>query len=389
MKDTRIAVIGAGMAGLTTALSLQKNGFKPVVYESAPELGEVGAGLTISPNSTHGLEYVGLADELAKKANVTQTQAIMHYQTGEILATSERGDIPRQKYGANYYQIHRADLHEMLCNAAEKNDPECLVLGHAFVSYAERDDGIEMTFANGNTATCDVVIGADGVRSAVRGAMFGPEDPKFTGNVAYRGLVDKGNLPDELFTPSSGVAIAPRKAFTRYLVRDGSVINFVAFVRRDGWNEEGWSIPVTQEELMEEFGDWHPRISDLIKAAPKDKVFKWALYDRDPLDQWTKGRVTLTGDAAHPMLPFMGMGAAMGIEDGAVLGRAFGASSDIDEALTRYEAARKERANYVLVMSRKARERLQSDNPEQYDDSKYKNEESLGLFEYNPGTVPV
>ena len=140
---------------------------------------------------------------------------------------------------------------------------------------------------------------------------------------------------------------------------------------------------------MEEFGDWHPRISNLIKAAPKDKVFKWALYDRDPLDQWTKGRVTLTGDAAHPMLPFMGMGAAMGIEDGAVLGRAFGASSDIDEALTRYEAARKERANYVLLMSRKARERLQSDNPEQYDDSKHKNEESLGLFDYNPGTIPV
>ncbi|MGY8963294.1 MAG: FAD-dependent monooxygenase, partial [Rhodospirillales bacterium] len=347
MKDTRIAVIGAGMAGLTAALSLQKNGFKPIVYESAPELGEVGAGLTISPNSTHGLEYVGLADELAKKANVTQTQAIMHYKTGEILATSERGDIPRQKYGANYYQIHRADLHEMLCNTAEKNDPGCLVLGHAFKSYTERDDETEITFANGDTVTCDVVIGADGVRSVVRGAMFGPEDPKFTGNVAYRGLIDKGNLPDDLFTPSSGVAIAPRKAFTRYLVRDGSVINFVAFVRRDGWNEEGWSIPVTQEELMEEFGDWHPRISNLIKAAPKDKVFKWALYDRDPLDQWTKGRVTLTGDAAHPMLPFMGMGAAMGIEDGAVLGRAFGASSDIDEALTRYEAARKERANYV------------------------------------------
>lgn len=389
MKETRIAVIGAGMAGLTTALSLQKNGFKPVVYEQAPELGEVGAGLTLSPNSTHGLEYVGVGDELAKKANVPQTQAIMHYQTGEVLSTSERGDRPRQKYGANYYQIHRADLHDMLCNAAEKNDPGCLVLDHSFESYVERDDGIEITFANGNTTHCDVVIGADGVRSGVRAAMFGPEDPKFTGNVAYRGLVDKGTLPDELVTPESGVAIAPRKAFTRYLVRDGSVINFVAFVRRDGWNEEGWSIPVTQEELMEEFGDWHPRISDLIKAAPKDKVFKWALYDRDPLDQWTKGRVTLTGDAAHPMLPFMGMGAAMGIEDGVVIGRAFAAASDIDEALSRYEAARKERANFVLVMSRKARERLQSDHPEQFDESKFKNEESLGLFEYNPGTVSV
>ena len=389
MKDARIAIIGAGMAGLTAALSLQKNGFNPVVYETAPVLGEVGAGLTISPNSTHGLEYVGLADELLKRANIPQKQAIIHYQTGEILVETERGDIPKQKYGASYYQIHRADLHDMLSNAAREHDPGCIVLDHTFDSYRETDDGIEITFTNGNTATCDVLIGADGVRSVVRGAMFGPEDPDFTGNVAYRGLVNKGDLPDDVVTPASGVAIAPRKAFTRYLVRNGEMINFVAFVRRDGWNEEGWSIPVTKEELMEEFGDWHPRICTLIKAAPMDKVFKWALYGRDPLDQWTKGRVTLLGDAAHPMLPFMGMGAAMGIEDGVVLGRAFGASDNIDEALQRYEDSRKERANFVMVRSTAARERLQSDNPEQYDDSKHQNEESLGLFDYNPGTVPV
>lgn len=389
MQDLRIAVIGAGMAGLTAALSLQKNGFKPKVYELAPELGEVGAGLTLSPNSTLGLEYVGIGEELEKRANVPQAQAIMHYQTGEVLVETKRGDIPKQKYGANYYQIHRADLHEILVNATEANDPGSILVDHAFERYTETDDGIEITFANGNTATCDVLIGADGIRSGVRSAMFGPEDPKFTGNVAYRGLVNKGDLSDDVVTPASGVAIAPRKAFTRYLVRDGNIINFVAFVRRDGWDEEGWSIPVTHDELMEEFGDWHPRVSDLIKAAPKDKVFKWALYDRDPLDEWTKGRVTLIGDAAHPMLPFMGMGAAMGVEDGVVLGRAFAASDTIEEALTRYEAARKERANFVLLRSRVARERLQSDHPEQYDDSKHKNEESLGLFEYNPGTVPV
>lgn len=389
MKDARIAIIGAGMAGLTAALSLQKHGFKPVVYETAPELGEVGAGLTISPNSTHGLEYVGLGEELAARANIPKGQAIMHYQTGEILVETERGDIPKQKYGANYYQIHRADLHDMLSDAARKNDPDCLVLDHTFTDYEETDNGIEASFTNGNTIICDVLIGADGVRSGVRGAMYGPEDPDFTGNVAYRGLVRKGDLPEDVVTPHSGVAIAPRKAFTRYRVRGEELINFVAFVRRDGWNEEGWSIPVTKDELMEEFGDWHPRVRALIEAAPEDKVFKWALYGREPLDQWTKGRVTLLGDAAHPMLPFMGMGAAMGIEDGVVLGRAFGASETIDEALKRYEDARKERANYVMVMSTKARERLQSDHPEQYDDSKHKNEESLGLFEYNPGTVPV
>ncbi len=389
MKDARIAVIGAGMAGLTAALSLQKNGFKPIIYELAPELGEVGAGLTISPNSTHGLEYVGLADGLTRRANIPQAQAIIHYLTGEILVETERGDLPKKEYGAHYYQIHRADLHELLSEAAQANDPDCFVLDHAFTAYHKTDAGIEISFANGNTATCDVVVGADGIRSIVREAMFGPEDPKFTGNVAYRGLVNKGDLSDDVVTPASGVAIAPRKAFTRYLVRDGGMINFVAFVRREGWNEEGWSIPATTEELLEEFGDWHPRIRALIEAAPKDKVFKWALYDRDPLEQWTKDRVTLLGDAAHPMLPFMGMGAAMGIEDGVVLGRAFGASNSIDEALQRYEDARKERANFVLLRSRAARERLQSDHPEQYDDSKHQNEESLGLFDYNPGTVPV
>lgn len=389
MKDLRIAIAGAGMAGLTAALSLQKNGFNPKVYELAPALGEVGAGLTISPNSTHGLEYVGIGAELERQANVPQAQAIIHYQTGEILLETKRGDIPKQKYGANYYQIHRADLHGILSSAAEANDPGCILVGHAVEGYAETQDGIEITFANGTTAMCDVLLGADGIRSGVRSAMFGPEDPKFTGNVAYRGLVNKGDLSDEVVTPASGVAIAPRKAFTRYLVRNGSLINFVAFVRRDGWNEEGWSIPVTHEELMEEFGDWHPRVTDLIKAAPKDKVFKWALYDRDPLDQWTKGRVSLIGDAAHPMLPFMGMGAAMGIEDGVIVGRAFADSKTVEEALSRYEAARKERANFVLVKSRAARERLQSDHPEQYDESKHKNEESMGLFDYNPGTVPI
>ena len=342
------------------------------------------------------------SDRLIRRRDV---EALTGLSCSSIYRFMDRGDFPRPRKigsgptGAVAWRLRDieqwmeslavADLHELLSEAAQANDPDCFVLDHAFTAYHKTDAGIEISFANGNTATCDVVVGADGIRSIVREAMFGPEDPKFTGNVAYRGLVNKGDLSDDVVTPASGVAIAPRKAFTRYLVRDGGMINFVAFVRREGWNEEGWSIPATTEELLEEFGDWHPRIRALIEAAPKDKVFKWALYDRDPLEQWTKDRVTLLGDAAHPMLPFMGMGAAMGIEDGVVLGRAFGASNSIDEALQRYEDARKERANFVLLRSRAARERLQSDHPEQYDDSKHQNEESLGLFDYNPGTVPV
>ena len=377
------------MGGLTAALSLQKNGFKPRIFEQAPELLELGAGLTISPNSTHGLEYVGLKEALSKKADVPQGQAIIHYKTGEILAKSNRGETTRKKYGAYYYQIHRADLHKELEIATLKNDPSCLYLNHKFLNFTEKSDGIEVNFENRKSEIFDILIGADGVRSSVRQIMFGSEEPKFTGNVAYRGLVNRGKLSENVITPASGVAIAPKKAFARYLIRDSSLINFVAFVQRDGWNEEGWNIPVKHSELIEEFGDWHPRISDLIKAAPKDKLFKWALYDRDPLKQWTKGRVTLLGDAAHPMLPFMGMGAAMGIEDGVIIGRAFGSTDNIESALSRYENARKNRANFVLLKSRSARERFQSDKPEQYDDSKQENEESLGLFDYKPQNVEI
>ena len=389
MKDKRIVIIGAGMAGLTTALSLQKAGFKPVIYEQASELKETGAGITISPNSTHGLEYLGLRNELLNLADRPESQAIIHYKTGHLLSEKKRGNLPYEKYGANYYQIHRADLHDILLQKVKTNDPNAIKLGVSFLSYETTKTVTTISFSNAETTKCDVLVGADGIRSLVRDVMFEPTIPEFTGNVAYRGLVNTVDLSSDAVTPASGVAIAPKKAFARYLIRKGSLINFVAFVRREGWNEEGWSIPVKHEELMEEFGSWHPRISDLIKAAPKDKIFKWALYDRDPIDEWYTNNVVLVGDAAHPMLPFMGMGAAMGIEDGVVLGRAFCESSEIQQALMRYQNARKDRANSVLLNSRKARARFQSNEPESFEESKHINEESLGLFNYNPGTVII
>ncbi|MEE2704963.1 MAG: FAD-dependent monooxygenase [Pseudomonadota bacterium] len=389
MENINIAIIGGGMSGMAAALSLQKNGFKPNVYEQAPELTELGAGLTISPNSTHGLEYLGLKESLSAYADIPSDQAIFHYNTGEILGKRMRGEETRDLYGAYYYQIHRADLQREMSNLLVRNDPNCLFLNHSFVDLKQENKKVEVLFTNNVRKSFDVVIAADGIRSSVRSKIFDEEKPQYTGNIAYRGLVKTDKLSKDTVTPPSGVAIAPKKAFARYLIRKGNLVNFVAFVQRPGWNEEGWNIRVTHDELMSEFGDWHPRISDLIKAAPKENLFKWALYDRDPLDKWTVGNITLLGDAAHPMLPFMGMGAAMGIEDGVIIGRAFREANNINDALKKYENARKDRANFVLLKSRSTRDRFQSDSPEKYDESKVENEESLGLFNYKPHEVQI
>ncbi|MBL8631320.1 MAG: FAD-dependent monooxygenase [Rhodospirillaceae bacterium] len=390
MQNTRIILIGAGIGGLTAALALQRRGFKVAVYEQAPQLGEVGAGLTLSPNATHALEAVGLGGKLAQTASRPARQAVLHYRTGQVLVDQERGDLPKKQYGADYYQIHRADLHNMLADAVATNDPSAIHLDHAFVGFQQNGDTVEVTFKNGAKTVGDVVIGCDGIKSEVRAALWGRLPPRFTGNVAWRGLVPVKNLPPGFkIEPASAAAIGVKHSLARYLIRDGTMLNYVAFAEKSGWEVESWSVRSPVSELLEEFHDWHDSFKTFMAATPPDLLFKWALHDRDPLPQWTKGRVTLLGDAAHPMLPFLGMGAASGIEDSVVLARAFQAAQTVNEALQRYENARRERATFIQMQSRAAQERLQGGKVDNYDQKKHKNEEFLGLFGYNPATVAV
>ena len=388
MRDGHILVIGAGIGGLTAALSLQKAGFKVSIYEAAPQLAEVGAGLTISPNATHALEYVGLGPFMAAKGDKPEAGAGLHYKTGEVLYHTQRDSSFKQKYGAEYYQIHRADLHDALAAKVRENDPAAIHLGHSFVALAENDKRVTARFANGATATGDALIGCDGVRSAVRGQLFGAEAPKFTGQVSFRGMVEAAKVMEHMVPTPSATTLGPGRIFTRYFVRHRAFVNFVGIAATDQWKEEGWSIPATVEEMLSVYGDFHDHAKAIIKTTPPGKLFKWALFDRDPIPEWTVGRVTLLGDAAHPMLPFLGMGAAMGLEDGAILGRAFEAAASIDEGLRRYEAARKERATNVLLNSRKQGKIYQSDDPASMRGST-SGELRLGLFDYNVKTAAV
>jgi salicylate hydroxylase len=393
MRQQRIAIIGAGISGLTAAAALLRRGFKVRVYEQAPALGDVGAGLTVSPNATHALLSIGLGEDLRRDGMEPVRGGVKHWQSGELLASNLRGDSMVSQYGAPYYQIHRADLHAALVRAvraASVDGSDPISLDSCFRSLRHGDAAIDIEFASGTTARADVLIAADGARSTVRTAVFGASQPKFTGYIAFRGLADMARLDPAVIQPTSCISLGPRHSFTRYLVRGGAMVNFVGLAERDDWREEGWSIPSSVAELAAEFDGWYPDIHKIIRATPENRIFKWALHDRDPLPEWNHGCISLLGDAAHPMLPFLGFGAAMGMEDAIVLARAFELSASVPEALRRYQEARLERTTFVMLKARETALQYHSGDMNRFQrPNGHQTAESLGLMAYNPVTVPI
>lgn len=384
-----IIIVGAGLGGLTTAAALLRRSVRVRILEKASELSEVGAGITLSPNATKALEHIGLKAALGDFATVVRTQGVVHYQTGEVLVENDRGNEPLRRYGAHYYQAHRSDLHAALVDEVRRLDPECITLDADVFEVTQEAGVVNVTLSTGQIITCDALIGCDGLRSRVRRCLFGDEEPSFTGHVAWRGLIPIEGEAIFGMDLSSGLAIAPEKSFGWYPVRNGSLLNYVALAQTNEWAEEGWAIPAKTEDILAVYQGWDPRILDIIKATPHGQCFKWGLFDREPMEVWTVGSVTLLGDAAHPMLPFMGQGAAMAIEDGVVLARCLEESDDIESAFGRYEKARKERTALVQLESRAKGLRLEGKDTDSYSKKKHRNEESIGLFEYDVASTPI
>lgn len=384
-----VTIIGAGMAGLTLGLALARSGIEPIVLEQAPQLGEVGAGLTISPNASRVLEHLGLGDGLEAIGYTPDRQHVRHYRTGAILAETLRGASPRAQYGAGYYHVHRADLHVLLAQALEAACPGAVRTGRRLTGAQGAPGGVALDFADGPSVIADAVVGADGVRSVLRDALFETLPAQFTGHVAWRGLVPAERLDEEIANAPPGIHIGPGQLFLRYPLRGGSLINYAAFARQDGWLDEGWSSRASLADPLAVFGDWDRFASGVIAATPPDGVFKWALFGRAPLRSWVAGRATLVGDAAHAMLPFMGQGAASSIEDAMVLARCIVAESDIEDAFALYEATRRTRADFIQGASRLVGERLEGADPEGYNPATHRNEDSLGLFAYDAVRTPL
>jgi salicylate hydroxylase len=345
----RIAVIGAGIGGLTAALSLRRAGFAVEIYEQAPELTEVGGGINIGPNATRILRRLGLAEGLDREGVRPVGTHQRRWRDGRTLQRSPLNPLCEELYGAPHMTLHRADL---LAIIASGFPAEHIHLGHRLVGLADRGDGAEAWFENGAHITADVLVGADGIHSAVREALFGEEAPRFAGCVAYRGLVPAERVADLGLELGSQSWVGPGAHLVHYFVSRARLLNFVGWTEHDSWNREDWTDRATIARALAAFEGWHPQVRRIIAAA--ETCFIWALFDREPLQHWSVGHTTLLGDACHPMYPFMGQGAAQAIEDGAALAACLTAAGGRDpaEALRHYEWLRLPRVTRLQQMSR-------------------------------------
>ena len=306
----------------------------------------MGAGIQVSPNASRVLHGLGLADELARLGVRPLAWHQRRWDDGRTLLRADLGDTVIDAFGFPHYQMHRADLLGALVGALP---PERLHVGHRFTSLVDHGDRVEAAFDNGTAIEVDLLVGADGIHSAVREVLFGPQDPVFTGCAAYRGLVPAERLRHLDLEVTAQIWMGPEAHFVHYYVQSGRLVNFVAVIEQDSWTRESWTDPGDPADAIAAFEGWHPQLHEILGAV--DETFIWALFDRPPLAQWSRGRVTLLGDACHPMLPFMAQGAAQALEDGATLTACMAAEPDVPAALGRYDRLRRPRASRIQALS--------------------------------------
>lgn len=349
-----VAVVGAGIGGLAVAAAFLRRGARVTVFEQSQELGEVGAGVMLTPNASRCLADFGILDEVAAEAITPEWTRVRDGHTGEIVSEAPVGNAYTARFGVPFLCIHRADLHGTLLRLVTRLDPQCVRVGYRLTRATEQSGSVALNFENGSEHIVDAAVGCDGIRSVVREQLGLHDAARFTGNVAWRGLVPAEKLG--LVDPPNTMTIwaSPTAHITEYSIRGGRLRNFVASAERSGWEIESWRVQVPSMEALAEFSDWHPAVRELIGNTPEGGCFKWALFDRDPIERAAQGRIALLGDAAHPMLPFMAQGAAMAIEDAIVLSRCWSAATNVEEAFTRYNAARMPRTAWAQLRSRHA-----------------------------------
>ncbi|HSA72109.1 MAG TPA: FAD-dependent monooxygenase [Burkholderiales bacterium] len=346
----KVLIVGAGIGGLTAALAALRMGCDVEVYEQAPELKEVGAGLQLSANGTRALYALGVGEELKALSCEASAKEIRLWNTGETWKLFDLGSVSIERYGYPYLTVYRPDLLDALASAVGRHRAQAIHVGSKGLGFIQDADRVQLRLDDGSSVSGDVLIGADGVHSMVRQVLFGQDKPQFTGIIAWRGIVPMERLPRHMARMVGVNWVGPGGHFVHYPLRAGKVMNFVGARERADWRVESWSARGTTEELAADFAGWHGEVQELIRNIPVP--YKWALMVRPPMERWTVGRVTLLGDACHSMVPFLAQGAVMAIEDGFMLGRALGTlDGDIPSRLERYENARRERTRRAVAGS--------------------------------------
>ena len=348
-RPLRVAIVGAGMGGLATAAALRRVGIEVAVYEQAAQFARLGAGIQVGCNAMKVLRELGLERKMRQQSFYPRSWNNRDWRTGDVKFDMIFGETAERKFGAPYLLAHRGDLHAALASAVPD---ECVKLSHRLVGLDQAGDGIRLSFANGATAGADAVVGADGVHSVVRDILFGATPVKYTGRIAYRTTYPAALLGGEMIDDCTNWWGEDRHIVIYYVKPDRSEIYLVTSQPEPEFRIESWSAKGDVKELRAAFAGFSHEVERVLAACPD--VHKWAILDRDSLPHWADGNVTLLGDACHPMTPYMAQGAAMAIEDAAVLSRCLDSvdASGVADAFRRFEATRKERTTRVQETSR-------------------------------------
>jgi salicylate hydroxylase len=351
-RTPRVVIIGGGIGGLAAALALDRRGAEVIVCEQSSGTSDIGAGLHLSPNALKALRALGVEDAVIAAGSEADFLTIRNWKSGRVVSRMRPGSF-REQFGAPNVTVHRADLLGVLRAA----------LTGAEIRFGARCEGVEpcgrgalARFADGAEIEADIIVGADGIHSVVRNSVCGLDAPRFTGCICWRGMAKADAVPRDIAIEGGTMWMGPHAHVVHYPVRRGELINIVAHVDSRAWTEESWTRECDVSEVTTTYAGWH---SDLLRLFPcSARWYKWALYDREPAPRWSKGRITLLGDSAHAMLPYLGQGGAMAIEDGCVLAAAVARhADDLDTALLAYERIRAPRARAAVLGSRaRARE---------------------------------
>lgn len=393
----RIAIAGAGIGGLTTALALLQQGFEVDVFEQASQLGELGAGLQISPNGSRVLLSLGLGDALQACVCQARGKEIRMWNTGQRWKLFDLGDDCLARFAAPYWMVHRGDLHRVLLDAFEARSDRPVRLNARVVNAQSTASGVAFELNDGSQHSAHGLLAADGVHSVLREQLLGEDKAQFTGLLAWRGLVPVERVSAHLQAQVGTNWVGPGAHVITYPVRGGALMNVVGIIEREGWRSESWTEAGTHAELLQDFGHWHADVCELMSAI--EQPFKWALLGRAPQTGWAQGHICLLGDAAHPTLPFLAQGANMAIEDAAVMARCLALDEPTEHALARFEKLRWQRTADIVNRSRDNAQRFH--NPQLSDPAKAVDYVSSEwepekvrrrydwLFEYDPLKVPL
>jgi salicylate hydroxylase len=389
---TKVLIAGGGIGGISAALSLLQRGLDVEVYEQAPALMEIGAGIQLSANAMHVLLNHGLKDVLSKLWVKPSAYVFRLYDTGEIISKIPLAEAHERLHSAPYCQFHRADLLDALAARLREIGPAVVRLNSRVAGYEETGAGVMIRLQDGSTARGDILVGADGVKSSIRAQLLGAAKPTYTGDSAWRLLVPSNRLKP-YGEREMAVWMGPGKHVVSYFLRGGELLNFVGLVETDDISEESWIAKYPWEKLKQEFVGWNDEIQHIIDAADRTECYRWSLFFRPPIDNWSSQRVTLLGDAVHATLPYLAQGAAMAIEDGAVLARCLTAEPDISRALQLYQRNRIGRTARIVNGSTANRE-LYHAHDQSYIRSHFERRDEAGsrnseIYAYNPLTVPL